>query len=353
MWKILITIYMACVASLAAAGEPAPAARDSLLREIRAWVAGQAGVAAERVEIAPPDGRLRIVPCAAGAKLDFPFPARDLVRARCDAPAWQVFIRVSVLAPKNIVVAARALAAGRVLSEADLSLREAPAPVTEAFEDRSAVVGRITKRELPQGSPILARDLDESVGVIRMVQSLKAGAALASGSYRIETVPRAAAPPGAAAGVVAVEGTQVIRDVAAGRILLADEVSEVHRVLVARQSLVAGSILEPGMFEVGPVTSRDKTQRYFGEFGNLGGNELARNLQAGEPLRAGDLRPALLVRRGQIVLLTVGSPGGVQVTVRTEAQQDGRMGETVQLKNPESGRVLSGVVSGRNAARGI
>jgi len=33
--------------------------------------------------------------------------------------------------------------------------------------------------------------------------------------------------------------------------------------------------------------------------------------------------------------------------------QDGRMGEQIKLKNPESGRILTGVVKGPNAVDGL
>jgi flagella basal body P-ring formation protein FlgA len=52
------------------------------------------------------------------------------------------------------------------------------------------------------------------------------------------------------------------------------------------------------------------------------------------------------------VLLSVGS-GAYQVAARVEAMQDGRLGEQIRLKNPESGRTLSGVVIGPNQLRGL
>jgi flagella basal body P-ring formation protein FlgA len=39
--------------------------------------------------------------------------------------------------------------------------------------------------------------------------------------------------------------------------------------------------------------------------------------------------------------------------LRAEAQQDGILGEQIRLKNPESGRSLTGVVTGFNAAKAI
>jgi len=56
---------------------------------------------------------------------------------------------------------------------------------------------------------------------------------------------------------------------------------------------------------------------------------------------------------GQQVLMTVGNGNDFQIRVRVEALQDGRMGEQVKLKNPESGKSLSGTVTGPNAVKGL
>ena len=61
---------------------------------------------------------------------------------------------------------------------------------------------------------------------------------------------------------------------------------------------------------------------------------------------------SVLVKRGQTVRLSVGQSQGFQITARVEALQDGRMGDKVQLKNNESGKILTGVVKGPNAVQG-
>ena len=81
--------------------------------------------------------------------------------------------------------------------------------------------------------------------------------------------------------------------------------------------------------------------------------EVLRDLPAGTVLRRSDLRPSVLVKRGQLVQLSVGQSTGFMVSARVEAMQDGRMGEQIKLRNPESGRVLSGVVQGPNAVAGL
>jgi len=53
------------------------------------------------------------------------------------------------------------------------------------------------------------------------------------------------------------------------------------------------------------------------------------------------------------VTMVVGEKSSFQVTILMEALQDGRMGEQVKLKNPESGRQVAGVVVGPNQVKGL
>jgi flagella basal body P-ring formation protein FlgA len=81
--------------------------------------------------------------------------------------------------------------------------------------------------------------------------------------------------------------------------------------------------------------------------------EVVRDVRPGVPLRSQDIRPTVLVKRGQMVLLSVGQPQGFQISARVEAMQDGRFGEQIKLKNRDSGRELSGRVQGPNQVVGL
>jgi flagella basal body P-ring formation protein FlgA len=81
--------------------------------------------------------------------------------------------------------------------------------------------------------------------------------------------------------------------------------------------------------------------------------EVVRDVRPGTPLRSQDIRPTVLVKRGQMVLLSVGQAQGFQISARVEAMQDGRFGEQIKLKNRDSGRELSGRVQGPNQVTGL
>jgi len=79
--------------------------------------------------------------------------------------------------------------------------------------------------------------------------------------------------------------------------------------------------------------------------------ELVRDLTPNTPLKTYDLKMAVLVKRGQEVQVTAGAGQGFLITMRAESLQDGGLGEQIRLKNSESGRSLTAVITGPNTAR--
>ena len=128
------------------------------------------------------------------------------------------------------------------------------------------------------------------------------------------------------------------------------------RMVVVRQLLQRGTVLTPEMLhEVeapAPVNGQADTT-LLTSLQDATMAELVRDLPAGSPVRTHDIRRAVLVKMGQQVMMSVGSGADFQIRVRVEALQDGRMGEQVKLKNTESGRNMSGVVTGPNAVKGL
>jgi flagella basal body P-ring formation protein FlgA len=78
--------------------------------------------------------------------------------------------------------------------------------------------------------------------------------------------------------------------------------------------------------------------------------ELVRDVAAGSTVRRHDVRAAVLVKRGAMVLMSLGNNSALHITVRLKAQTDARMGEQVRLKNMESGREITAKVIGVNEA---
>lgn len=129
--------------------------------------------------------------------------------------------------------------------------------------------------------------------------------------------------------------------------------AENRQVVVAAVNLSPGQVLQPEMLKLEQAEPDKVNRAHYAEIAGLNGFEVLRTIRAGEPLRQSDVKPALMVRRGDRVLMTVGTQGSFQISVTAEALQDARLGDQVKLRNTESGRTLSAVVTGKGTARGL
>ena len=124
-------------------------------------------------------------------------------------------------------------------------------------------------------------------------------------------------------------------------------------VVVAKRLLQRGVVLQADMLEEVQASPGNADNQLLSSLKDAQQAELTRDIAAGQALRISDIRRAVMVKQGQSVMLTVGEKSEFQITVRMEAMQDGRMGEQVKLKNPDSGKQVSGVVTGLNTAKGL
>jgi len=158
--------------------------------------------------------------------------------------------------------------------------------------------------------------------------------------------------PGIAPGLAA-PGAAVPVGTASGPAALASGAGPSRRVVVASQLLRAGSMATRDLLREIDMPAQGLDPQAVASMKEVENSELVRDVQAGVPLRGYDVRRAVVVKQGQSVLLTVGQGNGFSITARVEAMQDGKIGDQIRLKNPESGRLLTGIVTGPNAARGL
>jgi flagella basal body P-ring formation protein FlgA len=131
------------------------------------------------------------------------------------------------------------------------------------------------------------------------------------------------------------------------------ESTATRQTVVARHLVQRGTRLQPGMLEEVTLPAQGMDANAVASLQDLLHGEVVRDIPAGQVLRSNDIRRSILVKQGQSALMVVGQNSGFQITVRVEALQDGRMGEQIRLKNPDSGRLLTGTVTGPNAVRGL
>lgn len=339
------------LASPALAGTPQQAMETALGQ----WVAAQTGAQADQVKMAALDPRVQVQPCAGSFSFDYPFVNRENVRVRCSKPNWQMFVKVGFTqqSSQGMVITRRDLPPGHVLADADLETKPVPALPPGSFDDRALLSGKQLRKALSKGQPVLAQDLEKNQRALRARVALKAGDLLTESAIeRIDLPPGASGTPFWIANELS-PGTRMARSVPAGQVLQTTDIAESRQVVIATSNLNPGQPLKPDMFKLDRMDAEKISRTHLFDLSGLEGYELMRPLRAGEALRTSDMRPALMVKKGDQVNLVVGKPPEFMISVRVEAMQDGRLNEQIKLRNPESGTTLSGIITGKGAARGL
>lgn len=126
-----------------------------------------------------------------------------------------------------------------------------------------------------------------------------------------------------------------------------------RQVLVAAVPLQRGMSLTAAHVRLAEVDTSGMPANVLEQVSQVLHTEVVRDVRPDTPLRSQDIRPTILVKRGQMVLMSIGQAQGFQISARVEAQQDGRYGEQIKLKNRDSGRMLTGLVKGPNQVQGL
>jgi flagella basal body P-ring formation protein FlgA len=309
MWTFLRLLQLLLVGlgvlTLPAQANPSPAETATLMDGARRWLVQQHGNALSASRFEALDPRLRIPACAAGWRYDHPFSSTTTVRARCAEPQSQLYLSLS---------------------------NQTAAPEPRPRQAGSAV--------------------GQSLEVYRLRSPARAGEWITADRIETLTVAALDAPPRPLGGPLP-DRIMLNRDLPAGSTLRQTDLAKFRKVLISNVNISRGTVLRADQFNLTEVDGLGLPPQVVDEPQLVADAELIRDLPAGQILRMSDIRPAVMVRKGQTVRLSLGQGAALAVTATMEALQDGRRGEIIKLKNPESGRVVNGMVTGQSLAQGL
>jgi flagella basal body P-ring formation protein FlgA len=126
-----------------------------------------------------------------------------------------------------------------------------------------------------------------------------------------------------------------------------------QEVLVARQNILAKQPLSSSMFNLEKRRVNPSGKNFFTSTEGLEFSDLLRPLKSGEILKPRDLKKSLLVKRGNLVQHALTHIPNLALSAQLEALDDGRIGDQIRLRNPESGKTVMGRVTGRNLSESL
>ncbi|MDG2502470.1 MAG: flagellar basal body P-ring formation chaperone FlgA [Porticoccaceae bacterium] len=326
--------------------------KQLFIQQAQLWVAEQEQVTQQQVAIAAMDRRLKIPDCANSFSFSFPYASSTgTLRAQCLPGKWQAFVGVTIYRQVKGFAFVRDMNAGDSPIEADLQPTVVARPVKDLIDDLQALqnhsltsavtVGEIlNRRHLVKNATvfqlrrdILAEEVIQPADIIRLTRGLP----MTSSSQRF---PARLLDQAIAA-----------RDLQGGQLLSRSDLRIKHRVVTSTAALSHGQKLSAENTEI-----RD----YYGKLpkdallsmADISQMEAIRTIRVGQLLRASDLKPATLIKKGDSVKLTVGG-GLLKITVTMVALDNGKRDQQINLLNPESGEEVRAIVTGAGQARGL
>lgn len=119
---------------------------------------------------------------------------------------------------------------------------------------------------------------------------------------------------------------------------------------VAATALRAGTVLGASDFDSGTVTDAQLRSGIVTRAADLIGKEVKRSIMAGQPVRMFDIKEPDVVRKGELVTLSL-IRGGMAIAAVGRALDSGPRGATVRVQNATSKIIVEGEVSAQGSVR--
>ena len=115
-------------------------------------------------------------------------------------------------------------------------------------------------------------------------------------------------------------------------------------VVVANRPIARGERIHSADLHMLKLDTAQLSGAYFSDINVIAGQEARRLINTDEVIYDHAVEPPIIVKRGESVTITA-QAGGLSVRMTAVAMSDGRRGDKITVKNPQSKRVLEATVS--------
>ena len=328
------------------------ASQSNVLVMAERWFEKETQLEPDQYRIIAPDRSFNEYSCQQEVQFAFPFKNNQrTIEVSCENPQWKRFLTVKEKATELHPVLISAKPTGSIIGKSDIEFRPLNTDdlVTKPLSINQ-IIGKRLLKPRNAGDPLISADLEPILQTFQTKKAYVAGDLI----KKNDVIP---------VQLGAVESDNLLIDwptdvLIARQTINAGQTIQVTDVDIADFVLVATTLLRPGALTTNsnieirakPLDEIPKT--FLSNENQVDGLQTTRIINKGEILRQADLTVATYIKKGDPVILTI-ERGALKVTVDTLALEDGKLGDTVQLQNTESGKLMKGIVSGRFKANSI
>jgi flagella basal body P-ring formation protein FlgA len=328
-----------------------PGGHEALVSITTAWIADDQSIDRDWIKVTPPDKRIPVTPCSANLSIRFPFPNnRRTVEVSCNNPSWKRYLRVEIEEQRNAWTFKRDLTQGTQIQSDDITYGQTAGSFAPNSLEPSQIIGRIIRENVSEGDVITQNLLSKEITVYVPVRSYEAGEVIVLEDLSIErhTEDKSLKPVTLWPQQTVIAKSQLNP----GKPIESGDIEIAEYVLIAKTTIVNGQVITEDHVESRLEAITSYGPQPLTEIKEIVGLEATRTIRAGQRLNANDFVAADLVRKNETVRLVI-TRGALEIKVDTIALENAKIGEQVLLKNPDSGKEIRGIVTGRHEARGL
>lgn len=328
-----------------------PGGHEALVSVTTDWIATDQSINRDSIKVTPPDRRIPVVDCQTDLSIRFPFTNNQrTVEVTCDNPSWKRYLRVKIDDQQSAWIFSQYLMKGTQVQRDHITYGSTTGSFNSNPLGLDEIIGRVILKDVSEGDVATADLLSKEITVYIPRRSYEAGEVISleklSTERLVENTSRKLVTAWPQQTVVA--KTQL----KPGEPIQAQDIEIVEYVLVAKTTIINGQIITKDLVESILEATNSYKPKGLTKLEEIIGLEATRTIRAGQKLNASDFIAADLVRKNETVRLVI-KRGALEITVETIALENAKIGEQVLLKNPDSGKEIKGIVTGRHEARGL
>tara|TARA_B100001093_G_scaffold85501_1_gene77205 strand:- start:327 stop:1466 length:1140 start_codon:yes stop_codon:yes gene_type:complete len=327
-------------------------ARLNLISDIKIWVSNELVISEEQIKVLALDRRLNVPQCKINYEVSFPYQSSNkTVLAECKDIQWRAYIGLTINEETNGYVYKENLPVGTVLKQGDLILTKTQASKRGLLLENSLVDDMVLTTSVEKDQIAELRHISKGRKVFKLLRDLSKGSQvqLTDVQQVIESAAKVSKNQLLIESVFINSVTS--RDLRAGTVLSYSDINLQHKLLAAAKTITPGQKVTKG---------NTKIIEYYGKpaadslksIDGLEYMEALRTIQSGNPIRLSDIKRALMIKKGDSVLLETGK-GQLLISIRMTALEEGKLDDQVNLMNPESGETVRAIVTGPGKTKGI
>jgi len=342
---IIILLSLLASAAVAEVRHIMTKSKVVMIEDIRAWVENETEIESAYVEVLALDRRLKVPVCPSSFDVSFPYSKnQQTVHVKCPDSAWFAYVGIRLKNNIKGLAYRHPHKAGQALTEEAFKSVFVSKTNKNLVTSANAISNMLLIKDVEKGETARNNHFADSVMVANLKKDVLKGDAVTLDDVDYEAKSARTAATGTLFPKALLKKATAARDLSAGTILSRSDLNIRNFILTSTKPISRGQRLN---------ASNAKITAFYG---NLPSDvlyslddgqqmEAIRTIRLGQPLRASDLRPSLMIKKGDTVILSVQS-GILMITSTMVALGNGKLGQQVTLLNPESNQEVRALVTG-------